>query len=326
MATLAACTHEDSFESLPGWAEPVERRPWVEDAVAEEMTLKDGLRGLGLRATQYRGDVAARRRIFDEEMLSASQVTRMVRSRTQYYDSEGFDAAGAKFMAAGRRRAAERFIDWLQRRQYVTEASDERILWTPLFVLAPPDVSGCEARFLHQSEAHSERQWEVTIFGSGTGDTQVFAVGAKDEFVTSSPVRKLVFAPIPITVEAISVIRNGRVESRGLRVEPGSASISSLGVRTLADGEFDAADGGQPIETFWLGGDSTEDPSSFERSVAFEKTYTVSLGLEFSKLLGTVKTSIRTAHTIAVNLKLIGGHNYIQLVPKDVPGLHWTRE
>lgn len=314
-------------ELLAGFIQSEDRREWVtEEVLFDKVRFEKRLRDLGIQAHDYKQDVDAYDRILREMDETYSAHTKFLRGYFRLKDPSRLAEMSREALEISHRSALEKLRDLIRRREYVTESTENRELRIPLFVLSPPKVKGCEVTFEHEVEEENKAQWGLTIYGSGGGATITYAVGLTTTFSSTSPVRKLVFAPITVQVNRITVIQKGKVVGRGFSIEPAFTSSAQLGLEVMKGRKYTSPDRSAPVKRYPLGRDTTGDLADYSTKFTSAKTYETAIGLEIGKMKSSVKTTVELKQTITIGLKLAGGYDYVLLPLRDIPGHHWSLE
>ena len=107
----------------------------------------------------------------------------------------------------------------LGRRKIVVEEVSRDVVNVPLFLFSAPKKSGAKVTYREAFTAEDEVTFRVKVFPIGTGDTRFVSVRNSKSFVASNGQCKVIFAPVPMKVERVSVLDGGNIVGSGHRAE-----------------------------------------------------------------------------------------------------------
>ena len=246
------------------------------------------------------------------DALSQSILRRSVKARERHiYNS-------------ARKSAINRLSDWMRHRTIRVEERARVNLKVPLFVISAARVPGCATSFTMDRTKVQDLGWSITILGTGLGADGTVSASASATFRAAAGETKVVFLPIEIAVERVSLLDRGKPVSQGPRID-----VSGLNKQAGNPGLLLLPENAMPPigirhHRYELAGDRSGAIASFEyvytqaTSIPMKvgvKTYGVDLGLNFQTTLN---------RNVKLTYDLCGGHDYDLYQTAEGDGVLWS--
>lgn len=211
---------------------------------------------------------------------------------------------------SARANAVRRLRDWWSKRVTVVERREPIEMRFPLFVLGAPSAEGCKARWMGEVQKDEETSWSVAFAGTGLGRDGTATVSTSSTFEALSGQTKLIFVPITIQLERVSVtdptsppIQRWRLDVAGLSDQhrsPGPLLLTLDAVPPL----------GPVIDTYPLSGDPTDTVAMFERAYTQLHSTRLSVGFKARDIGLSVSASSTMTSTVRLEYTLNSGRDY----------------
>ena len=226
--------------------------------------------------------------------------------------------------SSARASAVSKMADWMRQRSIRIEESTTTQLRFPLFVISAASVPGCATSFAIEDTKDQDIGWSVTILGTGLGADSTVHASTSATFRAAAGEAKVVFLPVTIVVERVSIMNRGKPVSQGHRID-----VSGLSKQKGNPGLLLLAADARPLfgrqeDRFELAGDTTGEIASFvvnygrTRKLPVRigvRAYGVDLGLSF-------QTAIERRVTMAYDLA--GGYDYELYRTAEGDGVLWA--
>jgi hypothetical protein len=238
---------------------------------------------------------------------------------------EGGYKAGARYVYnSARKSAVNRLSDWMRRRTIRVEERDNVKLQLPLFIISAAKVPGCATAFTMEHTKAQDLGWSVTILGTGLGADGTVGASASATFRAAAGQTKVVFLPITVAVERVSVLDKGKRVSQGRRIDVSGLSKQAGNPGLLLLSEDAMPPFGTRQDRYPLAGDRSGAIASFEyvytqaTNIPMKigiKTYGVDLGLNFQA---------RLSRNVKLTYDLCGGYDYDLYRTAEGDGVLWA--
>jgi hypothetical protein len=206
--------------------------------------------------------------------------------------------------------AIDRLANWWRRRAIRVDDRTMVKLDLPLFVFSAASVPGCVTSFTMQRDKAQDLGWSVAIFGTGLSADATVSVSASATFRAAAGQAKLVFLPVTVAVERVTVLDHGKPISQAHRIDVSSLGqqVSDPGLLLLSADARPAL--GMRARRYELAGDQTGGISSFEylyrtsvklAPAASINVYGLNLGLHYET---------RLEQDVMLAYDLSGGYDY----------------
>jgi len=316
----------DGTDWLHGEVEPfagearVLTEPWDEAALTRRDAFDASRRDAGLddtavrEALELRDEAAAEAEHWDTEIQA-------FRERTKHIDF-AFPPQQLQGMVHRRSSVLNRLRDWVAHREFQVDAREDVELPIPLFVLAAPDRPGCSATVETRQDGTRALQWSVKIFGTGLGGNATLAAGSSSTFSAASGEIKVVFLPVSLPVENVTVFEDGDVIACGRRVDASKLERSGeLGLLLLPKGASPPI--GPVAQRFPLSGDTTEAVATFQYTYERSGGGELSVGAKAFGAELKLEAKVDLSESVTVTYELVAGVDYELHRLAEGDGLVW---
>ncbi|MEV1177558.1 hypothetical protein [Nonomuraea sp. NPDC049784] len=203
----------------------------------------------------------------------------------------------------------DRLHDWFSQRAIQVDKSVDVHVHVPLFVLAAPEVTGCKASFKTQEKTAQKLGWKVSVLGAGLEDSGVLEATISSSFNAVSGETKVVFVPISVPVEKVTIIESGHTIGEGHRVNAKELRVTgNPGLLLLPP--RDAPPIGDLAERYPLAGDATGALATYEHVLSSMFGHSLNIGVQaFGSDVG-IRTAIETSTSVTLTYELRGGFDY----------------
>jgi hypothetical protein len=222
-----------------------------------------------------------------------------------------------------RRSALSRLTDWFKGREIRVNESTEVEVRVPLFVLAAPAVKGCSATFEESVMHNRALLWNVSILGSGLGQSAELATSASWKFSSSGGEIKVVFIPVSVTIARVTVLEKGQTISEGYQVDASAIKTSSEPGLLLLSPDADPPIG-ELSRTYPLAGDTTEAIASYEYKYQQKADRHLEIGVTAFHLDAKVRAAVQINGSLSLKYELRGGYDYALHRLTEGDGLLWS--
>jgi hypothetical protein len=217
-----------------------------------------------------------------------------------------------------------RLRDWFSGRSIRVDEVEQLQIRLPLFVLAAASVPGCSARFATETTQEGQLEWSVTIYGTGLGSGGSVTTSVSAEFSATSGETKVIFLPVTVKVERVTVLEHGRRVGRGRRVDASNlqSQQQSPGLLLLAADAVPPV--GKVANRFPLSGDTSGAIATYGYRYQAGNRKNLQLGLKAFGADIKVKTEVMMQRDIRLSYGLRGGSDYELYRLADGDGLLWA--
>lgn len=233
-------------------------------------------------------------------------------------------AGGRHVYNSARKSAVNRLAEWMRHRTIEVEDRVRINLKLPLFIISAAKAPGCATSFTMEHTRAQDLGWSVTILGTGLGADSAVSASASATFRVAAGESKVVFLPITVAVERVSVLDRGKPVSQRHRID-----VSGLNKQTGDPGLLLLSEDAMPPlgirkHKYELAGDRSGAIASFEyvytqaSDIPMKvgiKTYGVDLGLSFQT---TLNRNVKLAYD------LCGGYDYDLYQTAEGDGVLWS--
>ena len=203
-------------------------------------------------------------------------------------------------------------------RRVEVEEVKRDVLNVPLFRFGAPRTKGSKITYQEVNTSERDATWRVKVFGIGTGDTRSMSVKNARTFVANYGECKVVYAPIPMKVERVSVYDGDRLVGSGYRAEvvPPKKSESSpftrRGCKSLSTVECEAAPAGDHRDEIRLDLEGDRSKSIHEHLSSWKSSLAEDLSVSLSDMANLSTTvKVKNIREISIKSQLPSGSNYL---------------
>ncbi len=211
---------------------------------------------------------------------------------------------------SARSNAVQRLRDWWSGRVTVVERREPIELRCPLFVLGAPSAEGCKAQWMGVVEKDLDTSWSVAFAGTGLGRDGTATVSMSSTFEALSGQTKLIFVPITVQLERISITGSAVPQVQRWRLDVAGVSDQHRSPGPLLLTLDAVPPRGPVVDTYPLAGDPTDAIATFERAYRQAKTTRLSVGLKAKGIDLSITASSTMTSTVALQYTLKSGRDY----------------
>ena len=198
-------------------------------------------------------------------------------------------------LLAERHSAIERLRGWFVGRVFRVDDSAEIEFDVPLFVLAAADVAGCTASFETNLMRVGGMSWAVTLVGSGLSGAGGISVSTSSKFTAAHGEIKVVFLPVSVTVEKVTVLEHGHAVGEGHRIDLSKLRTTGAPSLRILPSKTEPRRTGI-AERYLLSGDSTGAAATYQYAYMSSATLDPQIGANAFGFRFSLKVNVRTAH------------------------------
>ncbi|CCF85189.1 hypothetical protein [Nitrolancea hollandica] len=309
-------------EPLAGSA-TIEVRQWEDVALLSRERFASDLQVMGLPRTLVAEGLSVRDR-------AASDVEAAIRSfwdnhpyRYEVTPPEVEEQVNLVYNSA-RFDAWQRLRDWWHGHETIVESRTPVELHLPLFVLSAPAEPGCSTAFTSEVEQERERGWSVSVMGNGLGGEGIRQVTVSSTLEADSGQCKLIYVPVTVTLETITITEDGvapvrchRIDIAGTETQqwtPVSLSLAADAVPPLG-----------PFETTYpLAGDRTGTIATYKYEYKQTSAAKLKVSIKTQAVELGVTSEAKLQSSISLTFKLKSGIDYHLHRAGAGDGLMWA--
>lgn len=203
-------------------------------------------------------------------------------------------------------------------RRVEVEEVKRDVLNVPLFRFGAPRITGAKITYQEAYTSEKEATWRVKVFGIGTGDTRSMSIKNARTFVANNGECKVVYAPIPMKVERVSVYDGDNLVGSGFRAEvvppkkSETAPFTRRGCKSLSTRDCEDYPTGSPKEEIRMDLQGDKSGSIHEHNAAWRSSLAEDISVGLNEMVN-LSTSVKIKHIreIAIKCQLPSGRNYL---------------
>lgn len=311
---------DGQFEQLAGRVEVAAGPSWQETALADHDVFELSLRDAGLSdkdvqdALQERDEVVGVQKQIDEEINQFWATT-----NKQYFT----DPPEVEELYRRRLQAGERLANFFKGRSFRVDEVAEVLVRIPLFILSAAGKTGCTAQFAIGRSTAAQADWTVTVFGTGLGGGGIIKASADATFTCASGETKVVFAPVTMPVEKLTLLEKGRPVRQGWRIDASRLQKAGApGIRLLPRESVVVS--GPVAEKYPLRDDQSGAIASYSYKYEASSKIGAQIGLKASGVDLSLKSQVELGQSVTLNFGLRGGFDYQLHLVDEGQGVVWA--
>ncbi|MER7151399.1 hypothetical protein [Streptomyces lydicus] len=202
-----------------------------------------------------------------------------------------------------------RLHDWFSQRKVRVDDSVDVDVHVPLFVLSAPQVPGCAASFKAEGKATQRLAWKVSVLGAGLEGSGVLEASVSSSFSATCGETKVVFLPISVPVEKVTITERGHPIGEGHRVNAKGLKVTgSPGLLLLPAGTTPPV--GDVAQRYTLAGDTSGALATYEHMLFSMFGRSLNVGVQaFGSDVG-IHTAVEMSTLVTLTYELRGGFDY----------------
>jgi hypothetical protein len=227
---------------------------------------------------------------------------------------------------SARASAVDRMTDWMRHRSIRIEERTTIQVRLPLFLISAAAIPGCTTSFMIESTEVQDVGWSVTILGTGLGADSTVHASASATFRAAAGEAKLIFLPVTLVVELVSILHRGKSVSQGHRIDVSGLSQQRANPGLLLLSADSTPPFGRREARYELAGDPTGEIASFELMYGRTRKLPLRVGIKaFGSDLGLhFQAEIERRVTMAYDLR--GGYDYELYRIAEGDGILWRAD
>jgi hypothetical protein len=225
---------------------------------------------------------------------------------------------------SARTSAVDRITHWMQ--QQSVRIDERTIVYHrfPLFLISAPAIPGCSTSFTVEQTQLQDIRWSVTILGTGLGTDGTISASASATFRTGPGETKVIFLPVTLAVEHVTVLRRGKPVSQGHRIDVASLKQQETNPGLMLLSSDAIPPFGRRDLIYELADDRTGAIASYEYTYGRVKKLPLRVGI---KAYGTdlgVYFQAAMDHKVKLACDLRGGYDYELYRTAEGDGILWA--
>lgn len=312
---------------MKAYIDKIEKTKWFELAPFDDNLLYNGLHTIGLSENEIKQ--------YNKEIVNI-RIRQFTKSMPEYNGVAGATLGGISgFLIGGPAGIIDRknwdlkteieakyqknLIDFLKEKLgvLVFEIEQETIIDSliPIFKFNSPKIDGCEILYESSTSETLKNSFNVTIFGSGLGNTHKVKLTSTNSFRCTNGSYKLVYIPIKLKSSLICIVeKNGKLKNRFIQTEldiKQSNKYFDIGIKEIDKQEFlKDIKTEEETKNYYLLEDKTDSVHIFQEIYNKVEDFNYKIGINAFNINAFCDMSISRENEIVLKYKLPAGRNY----------------